>query len=99
MLALVLDSAGDLDPTKANLVTSHLEEDKNRLDPDNSATITASLPIANEQFGISLDTDNVFGLPILNRVDPSSPYANTHTDECATQLLDSSNLHREEWTY
>ena len=42
----VLDSAGFFDQTKVKLVTSHLKEGKNRLDPDN-ATIIVLLPIAN----------------------------------------------------
>ena len=73
MPASVLALAGGLDPRKVKLVTFHLKEDKNRLDPDKCAAITVSLPITNERVRSCLGTDDVFGFPVLSRVDPSSP--------------------------
>ena len=54
------------------MFTPHLKEDKNMLDPDKCARITVTLPISNERFRILLDTDTIFGFPLLSRVDPSS---------------------------
>ena len=73
MPASILDSQGGLDPTKVRLVTSHLKETKDRLDPDKCVTIKISLPPADERVGLCLETDHVFGFPILNRVEPTSP--------------------------
>ena len=69
----VLDSKWELDPTKVKLVTSHLQETRERLDPDKCVTTTISLTPADEQFGLHLETDHVYGFPILNRITPTFP--------------------------
>ena len=71
--ASVLNSARVLDPTKVTLVTSYLKEERNILDSGNCATMTVSLPIVNEPFGICLDINTIFGFPNLSGVDISSP--------------------------
>ena len=68
----VLTSKGNLDPTKVKLVTSHLNETNERIDPNKCATIVIALPPAGKKFGLRLESDSVFGFLVLNRVEPTS---------------------------
>ena len=69
----VLDSHAHLDPSKVNLGTSCLNESNERLDPNKCATIVISLPPTGERFGLRLESNPVYGFPVLNRVEPTSP--------------------------
>ena len=64
----VLDGSGNLDPRKIKMATSYLKETKHALDPEKSATITVTLPEKGKSLGITFNSDETYGFPVLTKV-------------------------------
>ena len=69
----VLDGNGNLDPRKIKMVTSYLKETKHALDQDKSATITVIMPEKGKSLGLTFNSDETYGFPVLTKVSPTSP--------------------------
>ena len=69
----VLDDNGNLDPRKIKMVTSYLKETKQALNPEKSVTITVTLPEKGKSLGLTFNSDETYGFPVLTKVSPTSP--------------------------
>ena len=54
------------------MVTSYLKETKHALDPEQSATITVTLPEKGKSLGLTFNnSDETYGFPVLTKVSPT----------------------------